>query len=288
MALNRDMRVAATVPSGGIDLRSLRLTNHWAECIRLFGRLLQVGHHSGAMDKRHILDEIKRTAQSNGGVPLGRQRFFSETGIKESDWLGKFWVRWSDAIREAGFLPNQMQSGFSDEHLLEKYATLVREIGRVPTAADVKLKSRSDPEFPSHNTFSRFGSKTELLAMLIAHCRARKSHADVVTLCEPSLPSIEPAERVGRRESLEDLGFVYLIKAGRFYKIGKTNAVGRRERELAIQLPEKSVTVHSIRTDDPAGIEAYWHKRFEAKRKHGEWFDLSASDIAAFRRRKFM
>jgi hypothetical protein len=25
---------------------------------------------------------------------------------------------------------------------------------------------------------------------------------------------------------------------GRFYKIGRTNALGRRQRELAIQLPE--------------------------------------------------
>jgi hypothetical protein len=30
-----------------------------------------------------------------------------------------------------------------------------------------------------------------------------------------------------------EIGFVYLIKAERFYKIGKTNAAGRREREIA-------------------------------------------------------
>jgi hypothetical protein len=66
------------------------------------------------------------------------------------------------------------------------------------------------------------------------------------------------------------------------------NAVGRREYELAIQLPEQAKTIHIIRTDYPTGIEAYWHRRFDAKRKNGEWFDLVAADVKAFRRRKFM
>ena len=79
-----------------------------------------------------------------------------------------------------------------------------------------------------------------------------------------------------------------MVKSGRFCKIGMSNSVGRRLYEIALQLPEKASTVHSIRTDDPVGIEAYWHKRFQAKRKNGEWFNLDASDIAAFKRRKFM
>jgi hypothetical protein len=37
------------------------------------------------MIKQHIIDEIVRTAEKNGGSPLGKKRFQLETGIKESD-----------------------------------------------------------------------------------------------------------------------------------------------------------------------------------------------------------
>ena len=67
-------------------------------------------------------------------------------------------------------------------------------------------------------------------------------------------------------------------------KIGKTNDTVRRGNELRIQLPEKTDLIHSIKTDDPSGIEAYWHKRFEEKRMQGEWFNLSSADVKAFKR----
>lgn len=38
------------------------------------------------MKKEHILSEIKRTAQENGGVPLGIDRFREATGILKADW----------------------------------------------------------------------------------------------------------------------------------------------------------------------------------------------------------
>lgn len=59
------------------------------------------------MDKERIIREIQRTTAANGGSPLGTARFEAATGIKLADWFGVYWARWSDAVREAGFEPNQ-------------------------------------------------------------------------------------------------------------------------------------------------------------------------------------
>jgi hypothetical protein len=239
------------------------------------------------MTKDHILREIKRTAEPNGGVALGRQKFSSETGIKRSDW-GKYWARWGDAIRESGLEPNRLQGAYSEALLLEKYAQLVRELGRTPTSGELRVKCHTDPEFPFATTFeARFGSKAKLVKRTAEYFENRIGFEDVVLLCQQyTAPPREPADN--STSSGEEMGYVYLSKSGRFHKIGKTNATGRREYELGIQLPEKITTVHVITTDDPAGIEAYWHKRFAAKRKKGEWFQLTSGDVAAFKRRKFM
>ena len=240
------------------------------------------------MDKQHILAEIKRTADANAGIPLGRTKFYQNTGIKESDWAGIHWARWGDVIKEAGYKPNKLQEAHPEDYLLEQYVGLIHELERIPVAYELRLKKRHDPLFPSHNTFGRFGSKQELLQKTIEFCQARENLDDIVKICEIAIKPTSLNDEIESKSILEEFGFVYLIQSGRFYKIGKTNSVGRRERELSIQLPEKTKTVHSIRTDDPEGIERYWHLRFKAKRKNGEWFELSHEDIMAFKRRKFM
>lgn len=241
------------------------------------------------MTKEHILHEVRRTARANGGVCLGKEKFREATRIKEADWKGKFWVRWSDIVREAGYEPNQMTTALAEEVLLENLAALARELKRFPVSAEIRFKKRSDASFPSDKTYrTRFGTTRHTVTKLQEYCRTRAGYEDVVEICSAYLA--RNGQESVRGDELDEtpLGFVYLMKSGRFYKIGKSNAVGHREYELKIQLPEKLVTIHAIRTDDPTGIEEYWHRRFADRRKHGEWFDLEARDVTAFRRRKFM
>ncbi len=238
------------------------------------------------MYRQHILDEIRRTAQQNGGIALGSRRFREATGIRPVDWEGKYWARWGDAVREAGFEANKLRSSYDRDYLFEQYISLTRKLGRLPVKRELLLETRRTPGFPNEKTFARtMGRTKERLDTLRAYCSER-GYEEVLTLL-PAHEDLQPASPL-HKDNEVNIGAVYLIKFGRNYKIGYSNSVGRREYEIALQLPEKETLVHAIRTDDPAGIEQYWHRRFVARRGNGEWFALTAEDVTAFRRRKFM
>src|SRR3989442_8350249 len=59
------------------------------------------------------------------------------------------------------------------------------------------------------------------------------------------------------------LGFVYLLKSGPYYKIGRTTDFERRFDQIKLQMPFSVEVMHKIETEDPEGIEAYWHRRFD-------------------------
>lgn len=237
------------------------------------------------MNRQQIVAAIKRIALDNGGQPPGRQAFERTTGVKQSDWYPHIWLRWGDALAEAGYAPNLLQTKTSDEVLIEKYIGFARELGRFPVEGEIKRKAREDQSFPSHSVFSRFGGKDKLLETVAAHCRKTSGFEDVLLLCaERENKSAHSKAAKGEPEKKIVTEFVYLMKSGPHYKIGRTNSVGRRGSELAIKIPVPPKTIHSIETDDPIGVESYWHKRFADKRGEGEWFLLTQEDVKAFKR----
>ncbi|MDP3750080.1 MAG: GIY-YIG nuclease family protein [Phenylobacterium sp.] len=229
-----------------------------------------------------IIAEIRRLAVENDGKPPGTIAFVRQTGIGSHKWLGVYWARWSDALVEAGFQPNAWQGRLDTAQVLEHVIAVVREAGRLPGDKEWAMLRRTRPSLPTTRVLRRhFGSRTDLIATLAKRATAEADYADLTGL----LPEIRPAPRVPSTASQE--GAVYLMKSGDHFKIGRSDQVERRVKEIRIALPEAVALIHLIRTDDPPGIEAYWHRRFADRRANGEWFKLSAQDVAAFRRRTY-
>lgn len=243
------------------------------------------------MEKKYVLAEIRRTADENGGVPLGAKRFASETGIREGQWKGRFWARWGDALAEAGYAPNEWgQDRYDPEDVFAKLCAQIRDLGRMPTEAELEMRRRQDRSFPTPSVYKRaLGPKAAWSAKVAEFCGDRADWHDVLAIVAPLVSGVaSPAEDEAETVDSQDYGVVYLAKSGRHYKIGRSNDAGRRRYDIAIQLPDALNLVHEIRTDDPVGIERYWHQRFADKRANGEWFTLTGADVSVFKRRKFM
>lgn len=228
-----------------------------------------------------ILNKIRELAETNGGRPPGSRAFERETGVRTSAWLGVYWARWGDALKEAGFAPNVFQSALPEEFLLEKIAMACRHYGHLPTVAELRMYAARDENFPSHSVISSRLPKTKMIERLRDWAAAKSEYADVAAM----LPDHNVPE--SREQVRASHGYVYLIASGAHYKIGRSDELERRVKEIRVALPETAKLVHTIRTDDPAGIEAYWHKRFANRRANGEWFKLTRADVVAFKRRTY-
>lgn len=234
--------------------------------------------------REHILNEIRRLAAANGGRAPGMNSFEKSTSIRVHEWRGIYWEKWSDAVREAGFEANERQPSYTENFLVEKLAQASRYYNEIPSTIKMKMYQRVDPTFPARQTFNKhFASRNEMLARLREWTATHEDYADVAAL----LPQEEPTNLRRRETSKVSEGFVYMICSGAYYKIGRSDELERRVKEIKIALPDAAILVHAIRTDDPSGIEAYWHRRFADRRANGEWFKLTPGDLAAFKRRKY-
>lgn len=233
--------------------------------------------------REEIIREIRRLAADAGQAP-GQKAFARDTGIQEHQWRGKLWARWGDALAEAGFQPNEWTGRLDCQTVLVSVIAICRHYGRVPTRDEINMYRKTDPSVSSPNAIARhLGGRVELIEALREHASSDPALADITAMLPA--PVTRRTDTLARSRPVE--GSVYLIRSGNFYKIGRSDDLERRVKEIRVALPDKATLVHAIRTDDPAGIEAYWHRRFASQRANGEWFRLTTADVAAFRRRKF-
>lgn len=247
-----------------------------------------------ATTREEILSELRKFVGENDGDVPGERTFAKATRIKESAWKGKYWVRWTDAVREAGYDPNAMNQKIPDEDILQKLAAFISSLGHFPVRDEINLHARATLGFPLWQTISkRYGGMPGTAQALLAFSRAAGDES-LANLCEARLQreKTEPTPKgVLQRSSAIKTGFVYLKYSPslRLYKIGKADRPDKRGAGISLLLPEDLVPKHEIKTDYPFILEKYWEHRFRAKKKQGEWYELKSDDIEAFkRRREFM
>ena len=84
---------------------------------------------------------------------------------------------------------------------------------------------------------------------------------------------IEPSEPVRPSK------YVYLVKAGEFYKIGIADDINERVKRLQSGCPHKIEIINSWNVSSASRHESYLHNSFSMKCTSGEWFSLSSDDI---------
>ncbi len=258
---------ASTRQRNLIHLRaSVGLCIHSPQCLPRRSCELRIWCNIFASMRDQILSEIKRLAEANDGQPPGRRLFESETGIPESAWFGRYWPRWGDAVAEAGFTPNTKKQKHDEQFVLTKLAQACRHFGRVPATMELRMYKKVDADFPDTKAMlTGFRGKANLLRRLAEWARENDEYKDIATMLVDQSFETEPEGKAPNTE-----GLVYLIKSGAHYKVGRSDELERRVKEIQIALPEAASLVHSIQTVDPAGIEAYWHRRFADRRANGE------------------
>lgn len=180
------------------------------------------------IDKLHILHEIRRIAKANGGKPPGQNEFKNETGINKGDWFPHHWVRWGDALEEAGFVRNKFQEGFTREFILEKLIGLIRQNklegkSRFPVEGEMLAEKKKSPDFPNASTFrQRFGGKFQTAKAMLEYCRGRDGFEGVIKACEEVVKTGQVPSAKEKEVTVQGmLGEVYLYGQVDITRLGK-------------------------------------------------------------------
>jgi hypothetical protein len=75
-------------------------------------------------------------------------------------------------------------------------------------------------------------------------------------------------------------GYIYVLQAGSYYKIGQSINVDNRLAQIRPKMPIEPVLIHSFSVDDMDETEEILHTKFAQKRTNGEWFALNEDDVS--------
>jgi Meiotically up-regulated gene 113 len=239
------------------------------------------------MTEADITRRIAELARERGGH-ISFHAFLDSTGVSRSWLRGQPWFRsWNELLNKLDLKTKSFGvSRIPSTAVAKSITNLIMRIERWPTDDDIRQERFNDPLFPSINVVRPIRKTGELARLIVAIGDSDPAYRKASNIARQQVQNISTEVHTLPDEKIR--GYVYLLRSGRRYKIGKSNDPSRRYREVKLELPDETIQDHTIATDDPSGIEAYWHKRFASKRiRNTEFFNLDAADVRAFKRRSY-
>ncbi len=76
-----------------------------------------------------------------------------------------------------------------------------------------------------------------------------------------------------------DEGFIYIIKSGEYYKIGRAKDKDNRVKTYITENPKEIKLIFSHKVKNSKATERFLHQMFHKKKFRNEWFSLNEEDI---------
>ena len=106
----------------------------------------------------------------------------------------------------------------------------------------------------------------------------RMNHDYSIKECVYCVQNI-PCDLFVKTERNKIEGYVYIIKQGEYYKIGKTTNPTSRKKTYITENPNEVEYIDAVKCSDYSVAEVAAHDMFKDKNHRGEWFKLSQDDV---------
>jgi hypothetical protein len=146
---------------------------------------------------------------------------------------------------------------------------------RAPASHAAKIKALAEEQ--------RCSVSDVVFGFLIDHLREKmevETNPERIAAIQKAIDSATGPLRREWKPTVRDYtpgGFVYFVRCGQLYKIGR--AKNLKQRMAGIQFPEKPRLIKAVHCLGYGFLEKALHALFAHKRTHGEWFSLSEEEV---------
>ena len=171
------------------------------------------------MDKPQITRRLTQLASERGGH-IAFRAFIAATGLSERWLRDQPWFQgWNALLKEVGLETKSFKVDRTPpETIAEAVAELITRSGKWPTEDELRREKAQNASFPSATIISPMRKTGELARLIVELGVVRPGFAAAAEIAAKH--QVHAPDAVGVDERVK--GYVYMLRSGRSYKIGKS------------------------------------------------------------------